>query len=139
MKCLLCLIFILLLPVTAAPSWVVISLESAVKDSELIVVGTLRNISEETRDGVDYGSGEIKVAEVLWGDARQGRKLSLVWENLSGIDCPRVDHRGYLNRQVIWLLKLRVDGKVAADNPGRSVPVEKKEKVIELLRAAGKI
>lgn len=96
-------------------------------------------ISEETRGGVDYGSGEIKVDVVLRGDVLRGRKLSLGWANPTNIDCPRVDHRGHLDKQIIWLLKLKPDSKVSADNPGRSVSVEKKEKVIELLRAAGKI
>lgn len=65
MKRSLSIILILLLPLVAAADWIIISLESAVNTSDLIVVGTLHNVKEETRDGIDYGTGEIIVDEVL--------------------------------------------------------------------------
>jgi hypothetical protein len=126
--------FILLLPVVAVSQWIVISLESAVKSSDIIVIGTLRDVSEETRDNIDYGTGEITVDEVLRGDIDPGQKLTLVWQNESNIDCPRVEHRGHQKKRAIWLLTQKPDGKVAADNPGRFVSAEKKQAVLELLR-----
>src|SRR5690349_18012506 len=74
----LSVIVILLLPIVASADWVMISLESAVNSSDLIVIGTLRNVSEETRKGFDYGMGEIKIDEVLSGNAEPGQTLSLV-------------------------------------------------------------
>jgi hypothetical protein len=130
----LSVIVILLLPIVASADWVMISLESAVNSSDLIVIGTLRNVSEETRKGFDYGMGEIKIDEVLSGNAEPGQTLSLVWKNESDIMCPRVEHRGNQNQQLIWLLKLKPGNKVAADNPGRVAPIEKKDTVLELLR-----
>ena len=139
MKYALSVVLILLVPITAASGWVIMSLESAVRDSDIIVVGTLRNVSEETRDEIDYGEGEITVDEVLWGSAEAGQKLILSWQNSSNIDCPRVEHRHGRDKQAIWLLKQKQGGKVAADNPGRMVSVEKKNKVLELLRERGKL
>jgi hypothetical protein len=134
MKYSLGIILILLLPVVAVSEWIVISLESAVKNSDIIVIGTLHDVSEETRDGVDYGTGEITVEEVLRGHLEPGQKLILVWQNESNIVCPRVEHRGHQGERAIWLLTRRPGGKVAADNPGRVVSVEKMEAVLELLR-----
>lgn len=134
MKFALTLMLVLLLPAAAFPDWIVISLESAVKDSDLVVTGTLHDVSEETREGVDYGKGEITVDEVLWGRAEVGEKLTLVWQNASDIECPRVEHREHRNKRAIWLLTRRPGGEVAADNPGRFVPAEKRDRVLELLR-----
>jgi len=128
------ILIILLLPMVAAADWICISLESAVRTSDLIVIGTLANVSEWTKDGTDYGSGEITVDEVLSGKAKREQKLPLVWQNESNILCPRVEHRDNQKKQLIWLLELKPENKVVADNPCRVVPVEKRDKVIDLLR-----
>ena len=134
MKYALKAMLILLLPVAAVAQWIVIPLESAVGSSDIIVIGTLHDVSEETRGGIDYGTGEITVEEVLWGDVVSGQELVLAWQNESNIDCPRVEHRDHQKKQAIWLLTLKPEGKVAADNPGRFVSIGRKEKVLELLR-----
>lgn len=134
----LSIVLVLLFPAAAAAQWVIMSLESAVSDSDVIVVGTLRNVSEETKDEIDYGVGEIVVEEVLWGSAQAGQRLTLAWQNSSNIDCPRVEHRAHQDRQAIWLLTHKPEGGgVAADNPGRFVPLEKRGRVLELLRGRG--
>jgi hypothetical protein len=124
----------MVLAIVMAFDWTTISLESAVKTSDIIVIGTLRNVSEETHDGIDYGTGEITVDEVLRGKARPGEKLVLKWQNESNVMCPRVEHEGDSNKQLIWLLTITRDQNVAADNPGRVAILEKKQRVIELIR-----
>ncbi len=100
MKYVLSLTLIFLLPIMAISQWIMMSLESAVKTSDLIVIGTLHNVSEETRDGVDYGTGEITVDEVLSGRVEPDQKLSLIWQNSSDVMCPRVEHREDQNKKV---------------------------------------
>ena len=124
----------MVLAIVMAFDWTTISLESAVKTSDIIVIGTLRNVSEETHDGIDYGTGEITVDEVLRGKARPGEKLVLKWQNESNVMCPRVEHEDDSNKQLIWLLTITQDQNVAADNPGRVAVLEKKQRVIELIR-----
>ena len=124
----------MVLAIVMAFDWTTISLESAVKTSDIIVIGTLRNVSEETHDGIDYGTGEITVGEVLRGKARPGEKLVLKWQNESNVMCPRVEHEDDSNKQLIWLLTITRDQNVAADNPGRVAVLEKKQRVIELIR-----
>jgi hypothetical protein len=123
----------MVLAIVMAFDWTTISLESAVKKSDIIVIGTLRNVSEETHDGIDYGTGEITVDEVLRGKARPGEKLVLKWQNESNVMCPRVEHEDDSNKQLIWLLTITRDQNVAADNPGRVAVLEKKQRVIELI------
>jgi hypothetical protein len=65
MKYALSIVLMLSVPVVAVSEWIVISLESAIKNSDIIVIGTLPDVSEETRDAIDYGTGEITVDEVL--------------------------------------------------------------------------
>ena len=134
----LSIMLILFLSITAISEEIIISLQMAVKTSDTIVIGTLKNVSEETKDGVDYGRGEITVDEVLLGNVKENEKLILVWQNKSNIDCPRVEHRNNQNKQYIWLLKEKAIGEVAADNPGRIVSVENKKSVLELLRERDK-
>jgi len=124
----------MVLAIVMAFDWTTISLESAVKTSDIIIIGTLRNVSEETHDGIDYGTGEITVDEVLRGKARPGEKLVLKWQNESNVMCPRVEHEDDSNKQLIWLLTITRDQNVAADNPGRVAVLEKKQRVIELIR-----
>lgn len=138
MKYALSLMLVLTLPIAAFSQWITMSLESAAKTSDIIVIGTLHDVSEKTKDGFDYGRGDIIVDEVLWGKAESGQKLHLVWGNQSNEDCARVEHRGDQNKRLIWFLTLRPEGRVAADNPGRTASVEKKERVLELLRERGK-
>jgi hypothetical protein len=137
-KGLCCLVAVALCPLVVLSRGIIIPLPQAVKDSDLIIVGTLRHVSEETRGAIDYGSGELTVDEVLRGNVEAGQKLDLAWENNSGIICPRINHRDDEGKQRIWLLKLRPDAKVAADNPGRYVSIEKKEDVLRLLRNSAK-
>ena len=138
MKYALSIMLIFFLSITAISEEIIISLEMAVKTSDIIVIGTLKNVSEETKDGIDYGRGEITVDEVLLGNVKENEKLILVWQNKSNIDCPRVEHRNNQNKQYIWLLKEKAIGEVAADNSGRIVSVENKKSVLELLRERDK-
>ena len=137
-KVLCCLVAAALCPLVVLSRGIIIPLPQAVKDSDLIIVGTLRHVSEEPRGGTDYGAGELTVDEVLRGNAEAGQQLDLAWKNNSGVICPRINHQDDQGKQRIWLLKLRPDGKVAADNPGRYVAVEKRADVLSLLRDSAK-
>lgn len=134
MTYLLGIMLVLLLPSTAVLENVIISLETAVKTSDIIVIGTLKNVSEETKNGIDYGTGEIMTDEVLFGNVKENEKLILVWQNQTNDDCPRVEHRNRQNKPAIWLLTQKTNEEVTADNSGRVVSVEKKENVLQLIR-----
>ncbi|HKG14009.1 MAG TPA: hypothetical protein VKB12_11735 [Pyrinomonadaceae bacterium] len=123
------LLFLLLcLPATGSAMWALVPLEELVEESDIIVVGTLRGVSEHTADGIDFGEGRIEVREVIWGRVSPGDSLTLKWQNASAIACPRVEHRYNADEEGIWLLTR--DGEaVNANYPGRFVGTSERRKV----------
>jgi hypothetical protein len=128
MRRVLLLLLLLCLPATGSAMWALVPLEELVQESDLIVVGTLRDVSEHTADGVDFGEGRIEVREVIWGGVSKGDSLTLKWQNSSGVACPRVEHKYNAGAEGVWLLTR--DGEaVRADYPGRFVGVSERGKV----------
>lgn len=122
------LLLLLALPASARASWAYVSVEELVRETDLIVVGTLRDASERTADGVDYGEGHIAVREVIWGKVSPGDSLLLRWSNASNMVCPRVEPQYFKGKEGIWLLTR--DGEaVAADYPGRFVELSERRRV----------
>ena len=126
-------------PLRLPARWRIISLDEAVRDSDLIIIGRLNNLAEAMTSLFDYGQGDLIVDEVLWGKATPGQKLPLVWVNQSVFICPRLEHQDHLNKPLIWLLNQQPDGKVRADNPGRFIEIEQRLAVVELLLRKKKI
>ena len=52
----------------------VLLLASVIKESDLIVVGTLDEVKEHTKNGIDYGQGVIVVHKVLRGIVQKDKK-----------------------------------------------------------------
>lgn len=122
------LLLLLLLPASARASWAHVSVEQLVQETDLIVVGTLRDVSAHTADEMDYGRGRIEVHEVIWGKVSPGDSLLLKWSNPSGLACPRVEHKHHQGEKGIWLLTR--DGEaVGANYPGRFVELSERRRV----------
>ena len=107
--------------------WALIPTSEVVKDSDLIVIGTLELVSEYTKDNIDYSEGTIVIEKVIAGKVKtvdevllkSGDKIKLKWQNSSMIICPRVEHRGAENQKGFWLLEIEEDGTVSSDYPWR--------------------
>jgi len=127
------LFFLLLgLPAAARAEQIEYTVETLVQMSDIIVVGTLRDVYEHTADGTDYGQGRIAVREVIWGRAAPGDSLLLKWSNDSDIGCPRVEHRSDEGREGVWLLTS--DGEaVRADYLGSFAEIETRGQVEKAL------
>ncbi len=123
---------ILVVSYNAFAKWGFVSLDELVKESDLIVIGTLQSVSEYSKEDTDYGEGMILIEKVVSGNIKTingfplkaGDKIQLKWQNLSMIACPRVEHKGSENKKEIWLLTVENDKTVRADYPGRSVPLD---------------
>lgn len=113
--------------------WAIPPLDELVHDSDIIVIGTLEQVSEYTQNGMDYGQGSILIDEVVWGMENPGGLLSLKWQNESILVCPRVEHRPNKGKKRIWLLTVEADGSVRADNPGRVVELGERARVEQYL------
>jgi hypothetical protein len=122
------LLLLLCLPAAAHASWAHVPLETLVQGSDIVVVGTLVDVSEHTAGQADYGQGHIVVREVIWGQVRPGDALLLKWQNASAVVCPRVEHRGAAGEEGVWLLTAE-DGHVEANYPGRFVGLSERRQV----------
>ncbi|MET0649385.1 MAG: hypothetical protein ABW208_22475 [Pyrinomonadaceae bacterium] len=128
MRKVLLLLMLFGLPAAASAKWGYVPLEELVQESDLIIVGTLRDVREHTADETDYGEGQIVVREVIWGEVAPGDSLLLKWQNESAVTCPRVEHKYNANEEGVWLLKR--DGEaVRADYPGRFIEPSKRRAV----------
>ena len=123
---------ILAVSYNAFAKWGFVPLDELVRDSDLIVIGTLQSISEYSKEDTDYGEGMISIEKVLSGNVKTingfplkaGDGVQLKWHNLSMIACPRVEHKWSENKKEIWLLTVENDKTVRADYPGRSMSLD---------------
>lgn len=135
MKRVLLISLLLCLPAAARAETIEYPFDALVQMSDIIVVGTLRDVSERTEGGMDYGQGRIEVREVIWGRVSPGDALLLRWSNQSDIGCPRVEHKENAGREGVWLLT--EDGAaVRADHLGDFVEPASREKVERALAAS---
>ncbi|HLF84857.1 MAG TPA: hypothetical protein VI837_11835 [Blastocatellia bacterium] len=126
------LLILALLAFSSAQSfsmWAQIPLDQLVQCSDLIVVGTLDEVSQYSRDGMDYAEGTIRIDEVIWGVANAGESVTLKWQNQSTLVCPRVENEYNQSKKGIWLLTVQDGAVVRADYPGRFVDVSDRQKV----------
>lgn len=128
MRRVLPLLLLVCVPAAARASWAYVSVAQLVRESDLVVVGTLRDVRGWTADGEDYGEGRIDVREVIRGEAAPGDSLLLKWSNASANICPRVEHKDDAGTEGIWLLTRDGDA-VAADYPGRFVALSRRAEV----------
>jgi hypothetical protein len=122
--------------------WALISTDELVKESDLIVVGTLQSVSRYTKDNVDYSEGKIVVEKVISGYVKTiegfppklGDKIKFKWQASTLIVCPRLDHSGNENEKGIWLLEVESDGTVSADYPRRFNSLNEMSEIKKILR-----
>ncbi len=114
--------------------WASVSLKELLKETDLIVVARLTDVSEVTTNSVDYGSGTLTVTEVIRGSGKNGDKLRLEWSNATGLICPRVEHRGHKDQTLIWLLQSSTNTVVTADYPGRVLELKQRAELYKLLK-----
>ncbi len=80
--------------------WALIPTDELVKESDLIVIGTLQSVSRYTKDNIDYSEGKIVVEKVISGNVKttegfslkMGDKIKFKWQASTLIVYPRLDH-----------------------------------------------
>ena len=128
-------VFTFILSASASADWANIPLDRLVQDSDLIVVGTLSQVSQYSDGETDYGQGTITVHQVIWGDVQTNELLTLKWQNPTGRVCPRVEHSSEQGQKAIWLLTKESAGEVRADYPSRFVDLADRAKIERILRS----
>jgi hypothetical protein len=118
----------------------VIPLDELVKDSDLIVVGTLKSVSEYSYGGEKNGKGRIIVEQVIAGSVKtneglplkSGDKLKLVWRE--DFACIYGTHKRTENQIGVWFLKVEKDGTVISGHPSRFKSPEELSEIIDALK-----
>ena len=118
----------LALALSASANLEYITTERSVKESDFIVIGTLKSVSEiYNEDGIGTGDGEgilvvdkIMAGDVLTGDKlplQTGDQVQLKWSE--GMPCLDGWHRRSENEKGIWLLKIDAEGMIATGHPAQ--------------------
>lgn len=116
--------------------------EQLVRETDLIVVGTLQGVKEFTNEDIDYSEGTILIEKIIAGNDKTtsgeplkfGDKIVIKWQNSSMIACPRVEHKGDENIKGIWLLEVESDGTLRSDYPWRFSSLDELDKLKKILR-----
>lgn len=99
-----------------------VPLDEAIRSSDLIVVGTLKDISENNQGLGTSGRGEIVVEELIAGNVKtaagsaleNGDRLTLNYvENFA---CVMGSHRRIENEKGVFLLTLKDDGEILSQD-----------------------
>lgn len=133
------LLFMLVSVGSVTAEWALLQLDELVKDTDLVVIGTLHSASEDY-EGI--GQGYILIEEILPRRAMQhtssgealkpGDNLRLAWAD--NWACAAGMHMGWQGEKGIWLLNIQSDGSVRAGYPGRFVDVADRTEIERLLR-----
>jgi hypothetical protein len=110
-------------------------LDVLVRNSDLIVIGTLHAASEIRKDRIDYGQGLIIVDDVIWGDAVLGKILSVTWKNPSDGECFRSYPLKNEGERGIWFLNLNGTGEIRAEQLDPFIELENRKEIERLLIA----
>jgi hypothetical protein len=103
-------------------AWAWIELDELVRESDLMVIGTLHSATEDN-DGI--GRGRIKVEEIIAGKAMTFDGVSLkVGDNLrinwaDNWACAAGMHQRRIGKLGVWLLEVEDNGTVSAAYPGK--------------------
>lgn len=97
---------------------IIIPLDEAIKDSDLIIIGTLKDISEKSEDFAAYGKGTIVVDEFIAGNVsdengfaiKSGDELALSY--IENFACVMGSHKRIENEKVIFLLTLNDEKEI---------------------------
>jgi hypothetical protein len=107
-----------------------------VNHSDLIVVGTLGEVSRRPGLRAAHERGIIAVSEALWGPAKPGDRLRLDWDYQYFIaeSCNRLEFGWAKGEPGIWFLTIDKLGRVRADNLGRFLSFENSPGLLERVR-----
>lgn len=98
------------------------SLNEDVKNSDLIVIGTLKDISEKNENGATYGTGKIFVEQFIAGNVKtvNGFKLKaddkLQLKYVENFACVIGSHRRIENEKGVFLLTLNDAGEITSED-----------------------
>lgn len=116
-----------------------LTVEEHIKESDLVVIGTLKSISENEYSGTINGQGNIEIEIVLSKNVKTNEdtflksndKLQMNWRE--DFACVYGWHKRTENQKGIWMLKIENDGTVSAFHPGKFISMDELTNVKKIL------
>lgn len=116
---------------------VFIPLDELIKDNDLVIVGTLTEISQSSTDGVIRGTGEIVIEKVVAGNVKttegialkSGDRLQLNYKE--GFACVYGSHKRIENEKGVFLLTVNEQEEIQDEN---FLPLNRLLEIKKLLR-----
>jgi len=113
---------------------VYVPLKDAVENSDVIIVGTLRNVSEKVEGAATYGEGEILVERYIAGNVedaalKAGDKLRLKY--IEDFACIMGSHKAIENEKGIFLLTVDDKGEIKSKDFRPLENLRELEKLLE--------
>ena len=105
---------LILLPTLACgyTSWPFMTIEQLVRQSDIVVIGTLKEVDSWKNGMGKQWFGLIHVEEVLWGNIKKGAEINLRWGSY-------INHQNLHGKNGIWLLEETLENSFKADHPKR--------------------
>ena len=123
----------------ASAAFLILLIEERVKQSNLIVVGTLRDVSETETNDFRISKGTLVIEQVIFGEFQNsngqsfesGEKVRVEWTNLKTFAC----QFGFPeNKKEVWLLKVDDKGEIESLSPGATASMSELSEVKKHLR-----
>jgi len=130
------LFLIALIPVLVFAEWQEIPIGKVVADSDLIMTGTLANISRAASANLIKCEGTLTPIEVLKGTPP--KRIRLTWEISVPPESISVDHSGAEGIPLLWLLKEKPDGTYGAHYLKRLQPISRTERIRKIIESHNK-
>jgi len=140
-KCFLAIFFLSILPVGALADLAYVEPKTLIKESDLIVIGTLTNVTERTVEDTVYAEGVITIRQLVAGNIMNsedkqlgpGDAVVVKWERSAWFACTMGMHKDAENVEGEWLLTIENE-TARADRPQSFSPAEFSE-IDKLLKA----
>jgi len=114
--------FVLALSFNAFAKLDIVSIDELIKESDLIVVGTLTSILERKVDFAVHGTGEIVVESVVAGDAETAKGFlikrgdRLLFGYIEGFPCVMGSHKRIENEKGVFFLTFDDRGEIQSES-----------------------
>lgn len=129
----------LLLSTFVFGKFLILSVEERVKLNNLIVIGSLRNISETETLKTRFSTGTLVIEEVIYGNfinstgqkLISGNKVQVGWQNSKSFAC----QFGFSeNEKEIWFLKVDEEGNINSLSPSTTASLAELAEVNKYLK-----
>jgi hypothetical protein len=94
-------------------------------NSDVVISGVLRHKTLQIVGNHEYNSATIHVVNVFAGPVVVDEELEIIWENQTGVTCPRSSYGHLQGKEAIWFLPYTGRRQYDANDPQRVMPLSR--------------